>query len=217
MPSSYQVQEALEKAGYSKERARTLAQGSGGNLSSLLRLLQGVAITPEWAEWAEAGDLAIAAVLGSWSDQSEADRKAIEMLSGKPYTGCIEQMRALALRQGTPLVQRDSNWKFIPRYEGWYTLGSRLFDEHLARLKDVAVSVLREKDPQFDLPKEERYAAQMYGKVFTHSHGLRNGLAESLALLGSHHKALTSCSLGKAETTALLAVREILKDADWVL
>jgi hypothetical protein len=44
---------------------------------------------------------------------------------------------------------------------------------------------------------------------------LRNGIAESLALLGSHPKALTSCTLGKAELTAVLAVRAILADADW--
>lgn len=216
-PSSDQVQEALEKGGYSGERSRTLAQGSGGNLSSLLRLLQGVSITPEWAVWTEAADLAVAAVVGAWSDQSKADRKVIEALSGKPYGVWIEPMRAIALRQGTPLIQRDGNWKFMPRYEGWYALGARLFDDHLARLKEVAVSALRERDPQFELPKEERYAAQIYGKVLTHSRRLRTGLAEALALLGSHPKALPSCSLGKAETTALLAVREILKDADWVL
>jgi hypothetical protein len=42
-------------------------------------------------------------------------------------------------------------------------------------------------------------------------------LAESLALLGSHSKALTSCSTSKAEMTAVLAVREVLSGADWVL
>jgi hypothetical protein len=45
---------------------------------------------------------------------------------------------------------------------------------------------------------------------------LRKGLAESLALVGSHPKALTSCSFGKADATAVLAVREILAQADWV-
>ena len=45
---------------------------------------------------------------------------------------------------------------------------------------------------------------------------LRKGLAESLALIGSHPKALTSCSFGKADATAVLAVREILAEADWV-
>ena len=45
---------------------------------------------------------------------------------------------------------------------------------------------------------------------------LRKGLAESLTLVGSHPKALTSCSFGKADATAVLAVRKILAQADWV-
>jgi len=217
MPRSHQVQEALEKAGYSEERARTLAQKSGGNLGSLLRCIQNLSLMPEWAERAEAAELAIAMVLGSWSDKSDSDCAVVEELVGKAYGEWIGKIREIALRPAIPLIQRDGNWKFIPRYEGWYALGPRLFDEHLDRLKVVAVSTLREKDPQFELPSEERYMASIHGKVLSHSHILRNGLAETLALLGSHPRALTSCSIGKAEATAALAVREILADADWVL
>lgn len=216
MPNSYRIQEALERAGYSEERSRALAQKSGGNLSSLLRCIQNLSVLPEWAERSDAAELAIAVLLGSWSEKSEADRAVVEKLSGKVYREWIRGMREIALRPSTPLIQQDGNWKFIPRYEGWYTLGPNLFDEHLDLLKAVAVSVLREKDPKFELPPEQQYAASMYGKILPHSRTLRNGLAESLALLGSHPKALTSCSLGKAETTAILTVREILDGSDWI-
>jgi len=217
IPRSHQVQEALEKAGYGEERARTLAKKSGGNLSSLLRCLQNLSVLPEWAEDSDAAELAIAELLGSWSDKPDADRAVVENLSGKAYGEWIGKMREIVLHPGTPLLQQSGNWKFIPRYEGWYALGPRLFDEHLERLKAVAVHVLWEKDPQFELPPEERYAASIHGKGLSHSRLLRKGLAETLALLGSHPKALTSCSLGKAEATAVSTVREILADADWVL
>lgn len=215
-PRSYQVQEALGKAGYSEERARTLAQKSGGSLGSLLRCIQNASLMPEWAEGSPAAELAIAELLGSWSEQSEADRAVVEDVSGNSYGEWIETMRELALRPGTPLTQRDGVWKFVARYEGWYALGPRLFDEHLERLRNTAVVVLRQEDPKFELPPEERYASSIHGKVLANSHFLRNGLAESLALLGSHPEALTSCTLGKAEATAVLAVREMLAGASWV-
>jgi hypothetical protein len=215
VPRPHQIRDALEQAGYSEERARTLAQKSGGNLGSLLRCLQNLSLMPEWAEGTVASELAIAAMLGSWSDQSAADRAIAEGLSGNSYGEWIGKMREAWLRRGTPLTQRDGNWRFLARYEGWYALGPKLFDEHLQRLQSAVTFALMEKDPQFELPKDERYAASIHGKVLAHSHLLRNGLAESLALLGNHPKALTSCTLSRAQATAVLAVREILSDADW--
>lgn len=216
-PTDYQIREALEKAGYNAERARSLAQRSNGNLISLLRCLQYLSVMPEWALGTDAAELVIAELLGTWSESSEADKTVAENLSKKAYGEWVGKIHEIALRPGTPLIQRDGVWKFVSRYEGWYALGTRIFDEHLDRLKEAAVNVLRELDPQFELPPEKRYASSIYGKVLSHSRSLRYGLAETLALLGSHPKALISCSPGKAEATAVLSVREILASADWVL
>ncbi len=216
-PKRYQIEQALQEAGYNEERARGLAQRSGGNLSSLLRCLQNLPLVPQWAQGADAEQLAIAELMGGWSEHSEADRAVAEMLSGKGYPEWIGKMREIALSPGTPLIQRDDTWKVTACYVGWYALGPRLFDEHLDRLREASVSALREQDPQFELAPGERWAAGIHGKHLAHSRLLRKGLADSLALLGSHPSALVSCSVGKAQATASLAVRETLADADWVL
>lgn len=214
-PRAHQIKDALEKCGYREERARTLAQKSAGNLGSLLRCLQNLSLMPEWAYGSAAAELAIASALGSWEEKSDSDREIVEVLSGKEYGEWIGKIREITLRPGTPLIQRDGNWRFISRFEGWYALGPRLFDEHIDRLTEAAVSVLTEQDPQFELPPEERYAASIHGKVLSHSQSLRNGLAEALALLGNHPKALKSCTQGKRKRSAVLAVRAILSRADW--
>jgi hypothetical protein len=214
-PRPYQIEEALKNAGYNPERARTLAQKSEGNLDSLLRCLRNLSLMPEWAQDTDAAELAIAQLLGAWQENSQADRSVVEEVSGKAYGEWIGTMREVALRPGTPLTNRDGLWKVGARYEAWYALGSRLFDEHLERLQAAATLVLRERHPKFDLPSDERYLAAVREKVLAHSHSLRKGLAESLALVGSHAKALTSCSSGKAEAVAVLTVRAILADADW--
>lgn len=216
-PKIYQLREALQKVGYSDERARVLAQKSGGNLGTLLRCLQNLSLMPEWAENTASAELAIAELLGAWDERFEGDCQTAETMAGKPYGEWIEKMREAALRPGTPLSHRDSVWKFSARFEGWSALGARIFDDHLNRFQQTAVRVLREKDPALDLPKEQRFAAAIYGKVASYSQELRIGIAESLALLGSHPKALTSCSVGHAETTAVLAVRDIFNQADWAL
>jgi len=214
-PRDHQLKDALVEAGYPEERARTLAQKSGGHLGSLMRCLQNLSVMPEWAEGTTAAELAIAALLGAWTDGATADAAVAEAISGKAYGEWIGSMRLLALSPGTPLIQHDGRWRFVPRYEGWYALGPRVFDQHLDRLSTAAVLVLGERDPQFDLSADERYMSQVRGKVLAHSPALRNGLAECLALLGNHSGGLTSCTPGKAEAVAVHAVRELLVDADW--
>lgn len=216
-PKPFQLQKALENAGYKEERARILAQKSNGNIEILLRCLQNISLAPEWADSSRASDLVIAELLGSWDENNEADKKIIEDLSGKEYGEWIGSMQEVTQSPNSPLTKRDNVWKLVSRYEGWYTLGPKIFDGLIERFKKVTINVLKERDPKFDLPPEEHYQASIHGKKLEYSNQLRNGLAESLALLGSHPKALTSCSTGKAELIANLTVREILKDPDWIL
>ena len=117
----------------------------------------------------------------------------------------------------SPVVQKDGRWTIVRRKEVWEAVGPRIFDDHLDRFRKVAVEVLSERDPQFELEPDERFAASVYGKALKHSQELRKGVAETLALLRSFPDALTSCSHGKAEATAALAVRDILTDADSIL
>jgi len=163
-PRSYQLKDALEKSGYSEEQSRILANKCNGDLGVLLRCLQKRSLMPEWAEGSAAAELVVAAILGSWTEKSDADRAIVERVSGKSYGEWIEKIREVTLRPGTPLTQMDGQWRFISRYEGWYALGARFFDDHLDRLREATITVLGEKDPQFELPSNERYAARIYGK-----------------------------------------------------
>jgi len=216
-PKGYQIRDALQKAGYNEERARILGQKAAGNLGALLRCLQNLSVMPEWAQQTDAAELAIAELLGSWQEGVDGDKTIAERLSKKAYGEWIGQIREFALRPGTPLSHRDGKWKVIARYEGWYALGPKLFDDHLGRFHECVVAVLSEPNPMFELPAGERYMANVRGKVLKHSNSLRDGLAESLALLGSQPKALRSCSRGKPQTIAALTVRKVLADADSIL
>lgn len=129
----------------------------------------------------------------------------------------VSSIREVSLLPNAPVAQKDGKWAIAQRKEASEAVGPRIFDDQLDRIRIVAVEVLRERDPQFELEPDQRFAANIYGKALKHSHELRQGLAETLALLGSFPQALTSCSHGKAEVTAALAVREILEGADSIL
>ena len=214
-PSREQIEIILKEADYSNVRARELAAIGGDQISAICRHLLGLGTLPPYATWDSARQLAQAGLLGKWDGTNEADKTAIGNLLGKDYGEWIETLRADVLRSDAPLIQCDEKWRLVVRGEAWSTLGNQITDEDLDRLQEMAVAVLGERDPQFDLPKEQRFAASIYGKQLKHSALLREGLAETLALVGSKSTALSSCSQGRAENTAILAVRRLLNEASW--
>jgi hypothetical protein len=133
------------------------------------------------------------------------------------FDSWVHDLRGVLQEQEPPITLNDGHWKVANRRALWQTLGSRIFDAHLDELKACAIEILSEIDPQFELPAEERYAASIHGKVLKHSLDLRQGMAETLALLGNHGDALTNCSRNKAETIAILSIRGIFENADWRL
>ncbi len=133
------------------------------------------------------------------------------------YNSWIASLREVFQQPDNPLILRNGHWEVSDRKALWDTLGSRIFDDHLDRFKTLAVEVLTELDPQFELPSKERYAASIHEKVLKHSGDLRQGMTETLALLGNQSNKLSNCSLHKPESTAIVVIREIFKESDWQL
>lgn len=171
----------------------------------------------DWTQHPDATYLALAILIGSWQDKSQSDLEAITQLLGISYGEWLNKAREILHRPDSPLSLKNGIWKVVNRTELWSLLGSRILDQNLDTFRSLAVSVLKEPDPAFDLPSEERYAASIHGKLLKCSHVLRNGIAEGLAILGSQPEVCGNCSQGKVEATCILVIRELLTDADWVL
>lgn len=210
-----QLEEALIESGYGEERARTLVQKSGANLGSLLRCVQNLSLLPAWAERSTAGDLAIAAALGEWSEEINGDLRLIETIAGKGYGEWIRSIQAELARPGAPLSYWSNQWKFVPRYEGWYALAPRLLDTHLQAIATAASRALSWVDPQFNLEREKRFMASLRGKEKDFSPNIRRGLADALALMGSHPEAASLVAQSRVQLLVDGVVREVLESDDW--
>ena len=148
------------------------------------------------------------------------DKQIVERLSKEKYGNWISDIRGVLQQQDSPLSLTNGKWSvasFEKRNEMWKELGPYLFDDHLDSFKQIAVEVLKEPDPKFDLPADERFAASIHGKVLEYSCELRKGIAESLALMGTSSEALIHCSRSKRESLATLVTRDIFKDSNWIV
>ena len=214
-PSRDKIEKVLRTANFSNMRARELAGIGGGRLSALRRHLLGLGAVPIYAMWETAPVLARIALLGQWSEQNSSDLEVLKQILGNGFGEWMDKRYDITLQPDTPLAQIDGKWRIVSRGETWNALGNRLADEDLDRFQEIALLVLGEQDPKFNLPKEERYAANVLGKELTYSTRLRKGMAETLALLGSRPQALSQCSRGKAESVAARVVHNLFCDADW--
>jgi hypothetical protein len=169
-----------------------------------------------WNLHADAADLAVACLIGSWDENSTADVAVVETLAQKEYSKWIARMQEILQQPDTPLVLNNGVWTIPDRKSLWQALGTRIFDSHLDGFKNSAVKILGERDPRFELSPEERYSASLSGKVLSHSEQLRAGIAETVALMGASPSALIRCSLSRSENTAASIIHDLFDNADHV-
>lgn len=161
-------------------------------------------------------DLLLACLLGAWNEGATSDRAVIERLSRSKFGGWLDRVRT-DLQSPTPrLVVKEGVWKVVDRQSLWQEIGSLLLDDDLNTFKSVAIEVLGEDDPQFELPAAERFGAGFHGRALTHSSDLRRGIAEGLAYMGNASRTFTHCSTGKTTSIVGSIVHELLIDPRWI-
>ncbi|SFU19036.1 hypothetical protein SAMN05192562_11019 [Kosakonia arachidis] len=181
-----------------------------------LKVVQQIVKT-DWTHHPDATYLSLAVLIGRWNEKNECDRNVLAQLLGISYDEWLRKAREILHSPDSPLSLKNGVWKVTNRTELWSLLGSRVLDQNLELFKSLAISVLKEPDPAFELSAGERYAASIYGKVLNFSPVLRQGIAEGLAIIGSQPEACVNCSQGNAEAIINVAIHTVLTDANWVL
>lgn len=160
-------------------------------------------------------NLAQAFLIGSWNEDSAGDIEIVTELATEEYDKWIPSIREALEMPGAPLGLRNGAWTTKRNLKTWEQLGKKLYDNDLDRFEKVAVKALSEANPAFDLPGDERYMANIKGKIPRYSHNIREGIVDGLAVMGSCPHLFSHCADIKPETVALLVVRQVLTDADW--
>jgi hypothetical protein len=186
-PNKTDFWQALVDMGLSEERAYNLIKNSKRNLNVLRRLIAVAPEihTPDWAKPENARSLIPVLLAGAWDDTKEGDREAIAKLARKPYEEVLADISRWVNSSDPPVRQVGSVWQLISREDSWYLLSRFIVRDDLEAFKNVTLSVLGTLDPRYELPLDQRYVASIYGKELPNSGFLREGLAETLAILAT--------------------------------
>ena len=176
---------ALTKMGLPKYKVDDLTSKTARRVPVLRRFLIEEAGFPE-PDWAASAPSPLTALvlIGQWEEDNEGDREIIENLIGKPLAEIEEDLAALAGIPDSPVVKVERRWRFTSHEEAWSILAPRLTQTYATRFKGLAVTVLGQVSPAFELPPRERYMASVLGKSLPHSSTLREAIARTLALMG---------------------------------
>ena len=195
LPRAYRfdLEKALRSSGLDDEKASRCAREAGGSLTVLKRLLGRYAATtePEWSRPPEARSLVPMLLAGSWDENSERDRSAIERLAGYPYSVVAATAARWLKAPDSPLRRAGSRWNLVSRDDSWYLLVRMVLPEDIRRFEEVALEVLADDDPTCARPVDERWQARVQKNAARYSQALRSGVAETLALLAARPDNLT--------------------------
>ena len=178
----------LIEMGLSEAKARALVRSTARRLSILRRRLVDEAggPPPGWASSSTPHSLVALVLIGQWNGDHEGDRAIVAEIVGQPYDEVEREQTGLMSVPDSPLTKVGNRWRLTSHEEAWHLLAPRLTSSDVERFERVASSVFGAVSPEFELPAEERYMANVYGKVLPHSGTLREGMARSLALMGTH-------------------------------
>lgn len=179
---------ALVDMGLEDDKAEEIVLSCRGYLSAIRRhpILAIDYQKSDWATPENAGRIIPALLAGAWTVDNGNDRDKVAQLAGIPYDEFEEELHKWKTASDAPICLIGNIWQIKSRLDAWLQLSPFLNMSVLKRFGEVTKEVLQEIDPRFELPPEERWLANVHGKVTRHSDLLRHGLAEMLAMLASY-------------------------------
>ena len=208
--------EALNLMGLSETQARALSRKTARRLSIMRRHLLEVAGAPlpAWASATPSRSLVTLALIGQWSQDSEGDKAIVAELAGKRYEEVEQVLTPLLNIADSPLTKIGPRWRYASQEEAWHLLAPHLTSSDMAQFEELAVNILSQRSPVFDLPIQERFMAGASGIVPNHSGTLLEGIARCLALMATQPERMTNAT--DAQYIPARVVSQVLgSSSDW--
>ena len=139
---------------------------------------------PVWATGPIGDTLRRSLLLSGWNESREGDREIVERFVGHPYEAVTEALSHLDSGDA-PVISTGELWHSVSAADTWMLLREHLSRNEITAFGEIAHEVLTEPDPLRELTGQELLRAQVEGVRSRYSSQLEQGVATTLALLGS--------------------------------
>ncbi|MCP5306971.1 MAG: hypothetical protein H6953_16125 [Chromatiaceae bacterium] len=184
-PSIYAFRDALIEIGMEESDARRLALATGRSWTVYRRRrsTNHAIRRPEWLDLQDADALSTLCLLGAWHGEKSADREVVERLTGDSYEAVERKLRKLSLVDDAPVFSIGKVWRAKAPLELLDLFADRITEAEIDRFFGIVEALLVEPDPILDLKADERWMAQIHGKVRDESGLLFRSMFDALVKL----------------------------------
>ncbi len=217
-PNIYEFEKALVVTGMEESDSKRFAASTGRSWTVLRRqrATNPAIRSPGWLNVPQSASLAMLCLLGTWSADNEADRQLVSRLADRPYENIESDLRQLARLDDAPLLCIGSVWKAKSPLELLGLFGDHLTRDQLDRFFSIAREMLEAPDPQLELPDEERWMAQVHGKVHRFSGLIFKSICDALIKLAVRGPEQAGLNALRIEERVESLVHGLLNEADGI-
>lgn len=205
----------LQGAGLEPHTAQELGRLARISLLGLRRRLakQPSLHRPAWLTGAVEASLRRSLLLGGWTENEshEGDRQIVEQFVRQPYEAVTEALNSLEAGD-SPMIQTGELWHGVSPEDTWMLARDQFFPDDLKAFGEFAHLILTEPDPLWGFKGEDLVSAQVGGVRAKCSPQLKQGVAITLALLGTHPPVLKG-DISPTKATAQRVVWQVLRSA----
>jgi len=205
---------SLLKMGIDPESAERYSREAGRNVTILKKLIGFPSFKSDWAIKQDAREIIPAVLLGRWNETFSGDVELIERLSGRTYaeyTAILVKWKSLP---DSPILQIGETWRLTSPLDVWTTLSAAFKKSDLEQLASQVMYAFVSGNPQIESALEGKYFTSRSRKF---SAWAREGLAQSLILVGRYGNMLSGSQVRDAQAWVDQVVFSLLDRADGAL
>lgn len=206
--------DGIMKMGISHTDAERFSREAGRDITILKRLLNFPQNRLPWLDHEHIRQIVPAMLIGRWNVDKQGDHTLLEVLSGQSYGDYANVAFNLTKIEESPLLKIGELYRLKSPLDIWAGLANFLTEEDLVRLRNCFILAFKNGNPLALPSNEEHKWIIEFNKEKMYSSWAREGLVQSLILIGIYGNNLRLTKLGDAQVWVDNIIYDLFSEAN---
>lgn len=204
---------SLIQSGISQDNAEKFSRESGRNITILKKLLGFPHSKAKWIVTENIREIVPALLLGRWNENYIGDIELIEKLSEQKYSDYLVTLSKWRNFEESPIIQIGETWRLTSPLDLWTSLSPHLIQKDFQNIQECFSLAFKNGNPVIE-PKDKNDFAAHFNKQKKYSNWSREGITQSLILVGRFGEGLDIPNLPKPQLWVDNIILDLLNNAN---